>query len=76
MKQMESAVKIAEAKYPKEQGYHLFCIFDDSLNVEHMNAKEGGQQAVTYDTFYNEKVIPMSKQVRKPSGETMRFPKE
>ena len=57
------AVKIAEAKYPKEQGYRLFWIFDqsgchmafgdDSLNVDRMNAKEGRQQPVMHDTFYN-----------------------
>ena len=79
MKQMESAVQITEAKYPKEQGYRLFWIFDqsgchmafgdDSLNVNRMNAKEGGSQSVMHYTTYNRKLISMSKQVRKPSGE-------
>ena len=27
MKQLEYAVEVAEAKYPKEQGYRLFCGF-------------------------------------------------
>ena len=52
MKQMEGVVKVAEAKYPKEAGYRLFRIFDqsgchkafadDSLNVNRMNTKGGG----------------------------------
>ena len=51
MKQMEKVVKIAEAKYTKEQGYRLCLVFDQSgchmafadntLNVNRMNAKEG-----------------------------------
>ena len=85
MKQMENAVKIAEAKYPKQQGYHLFWIFDqsgchmafadDALNVNRMNAKEGGNQPVMHNTIYNGKVIFMSKQVRKPTGEIVHIPR-
>ena len=30
MIQIQIAVEIAEAKYPKEQGYQLFSIFDQS----------------------------------------------
>ena len=62
MKQMGIPVKIAEAKYPKEKSYRLCWIFDqsgchiayayDSLNVHHMNAKEGGSQPLMHDTIY------------------------
>ena len=62
MKQMLGAVKIAEAKYPKEKGFRLFWVFDqigchmafsdDSLNVNRMNAKEGGAQPCMHDTVY------------------------
>ena len=42
MNQMKNAVKVAEAKYPKEKAYRLFWIFDqsadDALNVNRMNA--------------------------------------
>ena len=48
MKHMEKAVQIAEAKFPKEEGYRLYWIFDhsschtayadDSLNASKMNA--------------------------------------
>ena len=85
MKQMESAVKVVEVKYPREKGYRFFWIFDqsvchmafgeDSLNVNRMNAKEGGSQPVMHDTIYNGKRIHMSKQMRKPSGETVRIPR-
>ena len=67
MKQMGIAVKIAEAKYPKEKCYRLFWIYDqsgchmayadDSLNVHRMNIKEGGSQPLMHDTIYNGKHI-------------------
>ena len=54
MKQMTAAVKIAEMKYPKDKGYRLFGVFDqsgchmaysdDALNVNRMNAKDGRSQ--------------------------------
>ena len=69
MKQMESAVRIAEVKYPRERCYRLFWIFDQSGGIRftvRMNAKEGGNQPVMHDTIYNGKVILMSKEVRKP----------
>lgn len=78
MKQMSSAVKIAEAKYPKEKGYRVYWIFDQSgchmafaedlLNVNRMNAKEGGCQPLMHDTVFNGKHISMTKLVRKPTG--------
>ena len=78
-------LRIAEVKYPKAQGYHLFWMFDqsgchiafgeDPLNVNRMNAKEGGNQPVMHDTFYNGKAISMSKEVRNSSGEIVRIPR-
>jgi len=60
MKQMEYVVEIAEAKYPKEQGYRLFWVFDqsschsafseDALNVNKMNANPGGKVPLMHDT--------------------------
>ena len=48
------------AKYPKEQGYRLFWIFDqsschtayaaDALNANKMNARPGGQQLLMRNT--------------------------
>ena len=48
MKQTKNGVKIAEAKYPKEDGYRLYWVFDqsschmafddDALNASRMNA--------------------------------------
>ena len=48
MKQMDSAARIADVKYPKAQEYHIFWVFDqsgchmgfgvDSLIVNRMNA--------------------------------------
>ena len=77
MKQMTAAVKIAEMKYPKDKGYRLFGVFDqsgchmaysdDALNVNRMNAKEGGSQPCMHDTTYNGKTIYMTKIVRKPT---------
>ena len=56
------AVKIAEAKYPKEKGYRLCWIFNqsvwhiayvyDPLNVYRMNAKEGDSHPLMHDTIY------------------------
>ena len=81
---MEGAVKVAEAKYPKGDEFRLFWVFDqsgchtayadDALNVNRMNAKEGGAQSVMHDTVFQGKVIAMSKEVRKPTGERVRIP--
>lgn len=50
--QVESAIQIAEYKYPRSQGYRLYFIFDqsschtaygeDALHVDRMNVKPGG----------------------------------
>lgn len=73
MKQMENAVEVAEAKYPKEQGYRLFWVFDqsschgaysdDALNANKMNAKPGGKQPLMHDTVYNGKPQSMKKRI-------------
>lgn len=84
MKQMEK-VKIAEAKYPKEQGYRLYLIFDqsnshtafanDSLNVNRMNVKESGCQPLMHDTIFEGKRISMTKLARNKTGEYVRIPR-
>lgn len=63
MNQMKNAVKVAEAKYPKEKAYRLFWIFDqsqchmayadDALNVNRMNAKGGKQPIMACHYFIN-----------------------
>ena len=54
MEQMEKAVKIADFKYPKSDGWRCFWIFDhsschvcllsDALDVNQMNVYPGGRQ--------------------------------
>ena len=73
MKQIQIAVEIAEAKYPKEQGYRLFWIFDqsschtayaeDALNANKMNARPGGQQPLMHDTMWKGKLQSLTKQI-------------
>jgi len=72
MKQMKKSVKLAEIKYPKEKGYRLFWIFDqsgchmafceNSLNVNRMNAKEGGSQPLMHDTVFEGQSSLVTKQ--------------
>ena len=62
MKQMEYIVEVAEAKYPKEQAYRIFWVFDqstcscygafseDALNVNKMNANPGGKVPLMHNT--------------------------
>lgn len=86
MKQMENVVKIAEAKYPKEDGYRLYWVFDqsgchmaygeNSLNVNRMNAKEGGCQTLMHDTIFEGKQISMPKLARIKQVTTSKFPGE
>ena len=71
MKHMEKAVQVAEAKFPKDEGYQLYWIFDhsschtayadDSLNASKMNAKPGGCQPVMHDTVWNGRLQKMTK---------------
>ena len=65
MAQITWAVEIAEFKYPKEQGWRLCWVFDnsschnamaeDALNVNRMNVKPGGAQKILRDTSYDGK---------------------
>ena len=67
--QMQRAVKIAEIKYPKEDGWRHVWVFDhsschaamanDALDVNKMNVKPGGQQRIMRDTTWNGKVWKM-----------------
>ena len=61
MGQNKEAVKIAEVKYPKEEGWKIVWIFDhsschaampdDALDVSKMNVNPGGKQRVMRDGF-------------------------
>lgn len=72
-KQMEIAMEVAEAKYPKEEWFCLFWIFDqsnchtafseDALNANKMNARPGGKQPLMHDTMWNGRVQSMKKNV-------------
>ena len=65
MSQMKMAVKIAEVKYPKEDGWRHVWIFDhsschganaeDSLDVSKMNVNPGGKQRVMRDGWWGGK---------------------
>ena len=62
---MHRAIKIAEIKYPKDQGWRLCWIFDnsschnamadDALHVNRMTVFPGGKQRILRDTSYNGK---------------------
>ena len=78
LSQMDHAVKIAEIKYPKEIGYRLIWIFDnsschnayadDALNASLMNAKPGGKQPRMRDTVWNGKAQRMVFNIGIPKG--------
>lgn len=73
LKQIQFAIDIAEAKYPRDQGYRLFWLFDQStchtayaencLNANRMNAKAGGQVPLMRDTVWNNKPQSLRKRV-------------
>lgn len=73
MKQMESAVEVAEAKYPKGNGYRLYWVFDqcschaafaeDALNANKMGARPGGKQPLMRDTVWNGKPQSLTRRV-------------
>ena len=70
LKQMDRAINISEIKYPRDQGYRHYWIFDcsglhaafgeDALNAYHMNAKPGGKQPKMRDTIWNGKLQKMN----------------
>ena len=63
MAQMNKALRIAELKYPKKDGWRHAWIFDhssfhafiapDALQVGEMNVKPGGKQPKVRDTVWN-----------------------
>jgi len=60
---MKRAIKIAEFKYPKEEGWKHIWIFDhssyhaamadDSLDVSKMNIGSGGKQQIMQDGYWD-----------------------
>ena len=69
MTQIEDAAKIAEIKYPRDEGYRLVWVFDhsschgayadDALNAYKMNAKPGGKQPAMHNTIWRGKEYSM-----------------
>ena len=78
MQQMKKAIKIAEFKYPKSEGWKHVWIFDhsschaamadDSLDVNKMNVNPGGKQRVMRDGFWDGKVQKMNYAIVIPKG--------
>ena len=75
---MKKAIKIAEFKYPKNDGWRHVWIFDhsschaamaeDSLDVTKMNVNPGGKQRVMRDGYWNGKVFKMNFAIGIPKG--------
>lgn len=75
---MDSAVKIADTKYPKDKGYQVAWVFDNSschnaysenaLVAANMNAKPGGEQSHLRDTKWNGKLQRMVFNIGIPKG--------
>lgn len=67
--QVERAVKIANIKYPKAEGWRVVWVFDhsschaamadDSLDVNQMNVRPGGKQRVMRDGMFDGRVQKM-----------------
>ena len=78
MKQIKAAVKIAEAKYPKCEGYRLVWIFDhsschaampdDALDASKMNVNPGGKQRVMRNGYWNGQPQSMNFALGIPKG--------
>ena len=76
--QMDSAVKIADTKYPKDKGYRVAWVFDNSschnaysenaLVAANMNAKPGGKQSHLRGTQWNRKLQRMVFNIGIPKG--------
>ena len=68
MNQIKHSAKLAEFKFPKEDGYKIVWIFDHSschgaysegsLNAYKMNAKPGGKQPKMTDCLAREGTAP------------------
>ena len=78
IQQMRKAIKIAEFKYPKSEGWRHVWIFDhsschaamadDSLDVSKMNVNPGGKQRVMRDGYWNGEVKKMNFAIGIPKG--------
>ena len=78
MTQLKEAAKIAEAKYPREDGWRVVWIFDhsschaampdDALDVSKMNVNPGGKQRVMRDGMWNGKPQSMNFSLGVPKG--------
>lgn len=78
MHQIKDAVKVAEVKYPRAEGFRLVWIFDhsschaampdDALDVTKMNVNPGGKQRVMRDGFWNGKPQKMTLALGVPKG--------
>ena len=76
--QMEHAVKIADTKYSRGDGYRVTWLFDhssshnaytkDAQNADHMNTKPGGKQSCMRDTVWNGRVQKMVFNIGIPKG--------
>ena len=76
---MKVAIRIAEFKYPKREGWKRVWVFDhsschaamadDSLDVSKMNVNPGGKQRVMHDDgFWDGKVQSMNYAIGIPKG--------
>ena len=78
MLQMNNAVKIADIKYPREEGWNVVWVFDhsschtamaeDALDASKMNVKPGGKQPVMRATIWAGKVQEMTFALGVPKG--------
>ena len=78
MAQLKQAVKIADAKYPKADGWRVVWIFDhsschaampdDALDVNKMNVNPGGKQRVMRDGWWGGKPQSMNFSLGVPKG--------
>ena len=76
--QLKEAVKIAEAKYPKEDDWRIVWIFDhsschsampdDALDVSKMNVNPGDKQQVMRDGWWGGKPQKMNYSLGIPKG--------
>ena len=78
MTQIKQAVKIAEMKYPKDEGWRIAWIFDhsschaampeDALDVTKMNVNPGGRQRVMRDGWWDGRPQKMNYELGVPKG--------
>ena len=78
MSQLKQAVKIADANYPKADGWQVVWIFDhsschaampsDALDVSKMNVYPGGKQRVMRDGWWGGKPQSMNFALGVPKG--------